>query len=430
MRKARRCPLASVASILIALASVTVAGKTGFVSSRGGRSQAPPKLASTRLGTSGRRDAVRAHGRPLVLPVERAEILHKQAKRPRKQELLLSWGMWALLTVGGMGATSLAASAYSVGLGGAWSHFLADPTLGGWVFAVPAAVLFGTLSQGFQVWQWSLAGGLGAAAVKAVGAREPAVAFGEQSDLQARVAALGARAGLPPGCPRVFVVPTQEPNAFAAGLTPHDSAVAVTEGLLSANLSSDELDAVLAHEIGHIYNGDCASGMQIAVMVAGFSTLLSFGFDLMDSCSKRSSSSSDDDEGGGVVVAAGMIFAGALLYSLGYLLQSWHSRRREFVADEAAVALTGTGALADALAKIEQASWDTEKGRALAERKPEFSHMYISSHTDRKSGLFGFISNLLKSHPQTRERKQAISQTLQKVRPSVVLPEPQSTVGL
>merc|ERR1712048_958902 len=125
-----------------------------------------------------------------------------------------------------------------------------------------------------------------------------------------------------------------------------------------------------------------------------------------------------------------MVAAGSLLYPLGYLLQRWHSRRREFVADEAAVALTGTGALADALAKIEQAKWDTQSGKALAERKPEFSHMYISSHSDHNSGFFGFISKLLKSHPPTRERKQAIGQTLQKVRNSFKLPEPQSTVGL
>merc|ERR1712039_444349 len=129
-------------------------------------------------------------------------------------------------------------------------------------------------------------------------------------------------------------------------------------------------------------------------MVAGFSTLLSWGRELLDS---RSRSSSDKDKS---------------------------------VADEAAVALTGTGALADALSKIEQASWDTQSGSALAEKNPEFSHMYISSHSDRKSGFFGFISKLLKSHPQTHERKKAIDQTLQKVTPSCELPEPQSTVGL
>merc|ERR1712187_7943 len=137
------------------------------------------------------------------------------------------------------------------------------------------------------------------------------------------------------GCPRVFVVPTQEPNAFSAGLTPDDSAVAVTEGLLNANLSSDELDAVLAHEIGHIYNGDCASGMQIAIMVAGFSTLLSFGRSLLDSRDSSTSSSSknnsDDDEDNSKALAVAMICAGTLLSSLGCLLRLWHSRRREFV---------------------------------------------------------------------------------------------------
>jgi len=437
MRKARRCTLASVALILFALAGITGIGKTGFVSYhpslRPSAIQAPSKLLATHGRISGHTlDTVSDHGKSHVLPTERAEILQKQAMRPRGQELLLSWFMWALLTVLGMGAASLAMSAYSFGLNGAWSHFLADPTCGGKLFAIPASVLFGTLAQGFRVWQWSLAGGLGVAAVKAFGAREPAVHLG----LEERVAALAARAGLPPGCPRVFVVPTLEPNAFAAGLTPSDSAVAVTEGLLHTNLSSDELDAVLAHEIGHILNGDCASGMQITIMVAGFSTLLSLGRSLMDGLNKsRSSSDKDKDEDEDssndlTALAVAMIFAGTLLYLLGYLLQLWHSRRREFVADEAAVALTGTGALADALAKIEQASWDTQSGKALAERKPEFSHMYISSHSDRESGFFGFISDLLKSHPQTHERKQAIGQTLQKVRPSFELPEPQSIVGV
>merc|ERR1711879_811836 len=148
-------------------------------------------------------------------------------------------------------------------------------------------------------------------------------------------------------------------------------------------------------------------------MVAGFSYLWSFGSDLLRD--SRSSSSSDKDEDDGKGLAVAMIFAGTLLYSLGYLLQSWHSRRREFAADEAAVALTGTGALASALAKIDQASWETQSGRALAEEKPQFAHLYISSHSDRKSGFFGFISNLLRSHPQRHEREQAIGQTLQKV---------------
>jgi len=93
------------------------------------------------------------------------------------------------------------------------------------------------------------------------------------------------------------------------------------------------------------------------------------------------------------------------------------------------VALTGTGALAGALAKIEQASWATQSGRALAEEKPEFSHLYISSHSDRNSGFFGLVSNLLRSHPQTYEREEAIRQTLQKVGLTVdQLPETRSTV--
>jgi len=350
-------------------------------------------------------------------------------------ELVLSWGAWTLLTVFGTAAASLALNTLKFGLAGAWPHFLQDPLFGGTLFAIPGAVLLGTLAQGFQVWQWTLAGGMGIAAAKAFGAREPeSWRSYVEADLKERVLALGARAGLPPGCPQVFVVPSQEPNAFAAGLTPGDSVVAVTEGLLNANLSSDELDAVLAHEVGHVLNGDCASGVQIAMMVAGFSSLMSIGVNLMDGCrSSRSSSSSEDDGDSLAALALSMAIAGALLYSLGYLLQSWHSRRREYVADEAAVALTGTDALAIALSKIERASWHTEGSeRALAEQHPQFSHLYISSHSDRKSGFFGFVSNLLRSHPKTEERKQAIGQTLQKVMKvnlvADVLPEPQSTM--
>lgn len=418
MRKSCSCTLSAVALVLVAHANITGISKMGFAN-----------MSSKLMSTHG--NQVRGHGKSEratalegvsnVLPAPRAEILQKQANRPHVQELFLCWGAWALLTVLGAGATSLAFNAYHFGIAGAWSHFLADPTCGGLMFAIPVAVLCGTLRQGFQVWRWSLAGGLGVAAAKAFGARDPAM------DLKERVAALGARAGLPSGCPRVFVVPTPEPNAFAAGHTPDDSVVAVTTGLLNTtNLSSDELDAVLAHEIGHISNGDCASGKQIAVMVAGFSSLLSIGVYLMDSTSR---SSKNDKKDNSATFAVAIIFAGALLYSLGYLLQSWHSRRREFVADEAAVALTGTGALAGALAKIEQASWATQSGRALAEEKPEFSHLYISSHSDRNSGFFGLVSNLLRSHPQTYEREEAIRQTLQKVGLTVdQLPETRSTV--
>mmetsp|Transcript_88371 Transcript_88371/g.189787 ORF Transcript_88371/g.189787 Transcript_88371/m.189787 type:complete len:447 (-) Transcript_88371:83-1423(-) len=427
MRKAGTYALTSVALILAALASSTGTGTLGFVGQRSGRVQAPSKFVLAHSGMRFQKKSQQAAPSKMISDVlqgPRAEILRKQARRPHKQELLFSWGVYALLTVLGTVVASLALHTQSFGLHGAWSHFLADPTHRGVLLAIPAVVLLGTLWQGFQVWRWNLAGGLGVAAAKAFGAHQ---ASKFQPLLEERVAALGARAGLPPGCPRVFVVPTQEPNAFAAGLTPENSVVAVTEGLLNEDLTSDELDAVLAHEIGHIFNGDCASGMQIAVMVAGFSSLLSLGVRFMDAVGRESSSDKDSDDNSAVVLALAMVLAGSLLYSFGYVLQAWHSRRREFVADEAAVALTGTNALASALAKIDQAAWKTKSGRALVEQKPQFSHLYISSHSDHTSGFFRFVSNLLRFHPRTKERKRAIGQTLQTVAPA--LPQPRSTVG-
>eukprot|EP00931_Biecheleriopsis_adriatica_P092510 TRINITY_DN6631_c0_g1_i1.p1 TRINITY_DN6631_c0_g1~~TRINITY_DN6631_c0_g1_i1.p1 ORF type:complete len:462 (+),score=73.62 TRINITY_DN6631_c0_g1_i1:89-1474(+) len=443
MRKSRSCPLTSIALLLSMLLSSSGIRKMGFVSPGRGRDHVPSQLASAPSRKRGQTIRVRGHvksqqGLPSwtasnELPAPRAEILEKQAARPRSTEMLLSWSIWVVLAVIGTAAASLALNAYSFGFNGAWSQFLAQPFGSKLLLGIPAAILFGSCLQGWEIYQWSLAGGVGIAAAKAFGARKPQPSSDGGWELHERVSALGARAGLPPGCPRVFVVPSEEPNAFAAGIAHDDSVVAVTEGLLkNANLTSDELDAVLAHEIGHIRNGDCASGIQIGIMVAGFSSLMSIGADLLNHTGSRSTSSSDSDSEDNSAEALGfaMVLAGALLYSLGYLLQAWHSRRREFVADEAAVAITGTDALASALAKIEQLG-SQRSGKALAEQKPQFAHLYISSHSS-KDGFWGFVSSLLSRHPKTQERKRAINRTVEKVELDFNsgLPEPRSTKGL
>lgn len=339
----------------------------------------------------------------------------------------MSWLVWLVLGFSAVPLTSAIFYAFkgmlSVGLDlrllspDLWasigSHFVQDPFLGGTAWGALAAIAVGSLMQHVQMSKWAGAvGGVGVAAVKALGGKPAA------GPLADRVARLGSRAGLPNGGPRAYVVPVSEANAFAAGSGAKDSVVAVTDGLLNAGLTDPELDAVLAHEIGHIRNGDTSAGMQVAVMIAGFSYLLSFSMRLLEGAvegSRRPSRSDDDDEDGGglVVLALAAVLAGSVLFGLGTLLQRWVSRRHEFDADEAAVAITGSGALSGALAKIE-ARGAVGDQRTLVEKQPQFAHLYIASH--RKNGIIGSIGRLFQSHPSMDERRDAIERTLDRAR--------------
>jgi heat shock protein HtpX len=163
-------------------------------------------------------------------------------------------------------------------------------------------------------------------------------------ELHAAVDRLCMTAGLPK--PRVALIPTDMPNAFATGRSRRHAAVAVTEGLLN-RLEPRELEGVLAHELSHIRNRDVVV-MTVAsffAMVAGlitrmfFWTGLGFGGD-------------DDDRDSGVVVLIA-IAVSILVYVLSYVLIRALSRYREFAADRGAAVITkAPSQLASALLKI------------------------------------------------------------------------------
>jgi len=342
-------------------------------------------------------------------------VLEKQMKRPVQVEMLFSWIIWCSMIAFGTAAVSLGIRVYFVGFACAWPLFSADPFMGHSLLAIPGAIIVGSSWQALQIMWWSLSGGMGASVARAFGARKVNWNDIQHQSLLKRVSILGARAGLPDGCPELYIAPNREANAFAAGFSPRDSVVAVTEGLLEdASLTREEMDAVLAHEIGHIRNGDCRSGIQLGIMVAGFSSLLSMGIHSLDFFSRSGSSSSSkkNDNTPFWMVGIGMVCAGGLLYLMGYLLQSWHSRRCEFAADEAAVALTGSDALGSALAKIERTSADDTSSMTLPERKPQFAHLCITNHN---KGFFEYLSGLLRSHPHTEDRRAAIRRTLRHI---------------
>lgn len=167
-------------------------------------------------------------------------------------------------------------------------------------------------------------------ALKSSGARP---ATREQAPrLYASVERLAARGHLP--MPKVYVIPQAAPNAFATGRNPRHAAVAATEGLLQL-MSDDELDGVIAHELGHVRNYDILTA-SIAATLAGAITwmahmaqwaLIFGGF-----------GSRDNDRGGGVIGALAMIILAPLA---AVIVQLAISRQREYAADASSAHLVG-----------------------------------------------------------------------------------------
>lgn len=201
-------------------------------------------------------------------------------------------------------------------------------------------------------------------------------------EIHAVVRDLAGRARIP--VPRLFVMPGEQPNAFAAGRNPEHAAIASTEGLLTT-LPLEQVEGVLAHEIAHIKNRDILVS-SIAAMIAGVVSAianvlqLSFLFGAED----------EDNPLGLLGSLAAMILAplGATLLQLGV------SRQREYLADATAAQLLGTAApLADALESIEHA-----QAPAL-QINPVTAPMYIANPL---SG--GQMSSLFSTHPPVTER--------------------------
>ena len=199
------------------------------------------------------------------------------------------------------------------------------------------------------------------------------------------VAALAERAGLP--MPAVYVLASEQPNAFATGRNPENSAVAVTQGILQA-LSRDELAGVIAHELAHIKNRDTLT-MTVTATMAGAIAML--GNMLMFS---SMFGGRDDNRGGGLAALLAMIFAPIAAG----MVQMAISRTREYEADRLGAEISGQPlALAGALAKIARAA-----GRVVnipAERNPASASMFIINprHALRMDRLFA-------THPPTEER--------------------------
>ncbi len=203
--------------------------------------------------------------------------------------------------------------------------------------------------------------------------------------LYATVHELAMRAGLP--MPKLYLIPSMQPNAFATGRNPEHGVVAVTEGIMQL-LSERELRGVLAHELAHIKNRDILVS-TIAAAVAG---AISFIGNMLQ-WTAIFGGSSDDDAPNPIAALVLAIVApiGATLVQLGI------SRSREYLADETGARICGDPeALASALEKLERASYVVPAATAT----PATASLFI---VNPFSGTRGFVS-LFSTHPPMDER--------------------------
>lgn len=196
--------------------------------------------------------------------------------------------------------------------------------------------------------------------------------------------------------PRLYVVDSMQPNAFATGRNPENAVICVTKGLLE-KLDYYELEGVVAHELAHIKNYDIMVSAVVSVMV-GFVVMLSDMFLRVTFRSRRSND--DDSKANAVLMIIGLIF---LIISplVSQLIQLAVSRRREYLADATAISFTrNPDGLISALLKI--SGDDTE----LENASNSSAHMFIV--TPLKNKRKTDRSSLFSTHPAIEERVEAL----------------------
>ncbi|HKD81666.1 MAG TPA: zinc metalloprotease HtpX [Candidatus Angelobacter sp.] len=191
---------------------------------------------------------------------------------------------------------------------------------------------------------------------------------------------LTQKAGLP--MPKLFVIPTDSPNAFATGRNPRHASVAVTQGILQL-LDDEELEGVLAHELGHVRNRDILTSSIAATLAGAISILARMGFWFGLGGDGR-----DRDRSGGIL----MILLAPLA---AMLIQLWVSRTREYEADATGAHITHNPyALARALQKL-----DAYSKRMPMVATPSTAHLFIVA-----PAIGASLANLFSTHPPIYKR--------------------------
>jgi heat shock protein HtpX len=219
--------------------------------------------------------------------------------------------------------------------------------------------------------------------IKTMGAK--IVSESEAPELHELISRLCSMADLPK--PRIAIVRTNIPNAFATGRNQKNAVVAVTTGLMQ-QLNSSELEAVLAHELTHVKNRDA-----MVLTIASFISTLAYYFMLFGGGGRR-----DRDSGNAILI----FLASIIVYAASYLLIMALSRYREFAADRGAAVITGQPSqLASALRKI---SGVMTKIPSEDLRKVEGANAFFIIPAVSKSSIF----NLFSTHPPLEARIAAL----------------------
>ena len=257
--------------------------------------------------------------------------------------------------------------------------------LGGAVGGKGGALLMFFVSLGMNFFSYWFSDSI---VLKMYGARS--LTESEAPELYRLVAELAARAGLP--MPKVCLIESQTPNAFATGRSPAHAAVVVTRGIVGV-LSREELAGVLAHELSHIKHRDTLISTIAAAMGSAISMLAYMA--QWGALFGRS----DDDEGAGGIV--GTLVAVLVAPLAATLIQLAISRSREYDADKAGGEICGNPRyLARALEKISAAAQSLPPMRE-AEARPATSNLFIINPL---AGSRQAFMSLFSTHPATAER--------------------------
>ncbi|MBP2627375.1 MAG: protease htpX [Firmicutes bacterium] len=209
-------------------------------------------------------------------------------------------------------------------------------------------------------------------------------------DLFKMVANLAHRGNLP--MPRIYIIDTDVPNAFATGRSPQYGVVAVTTGIMNT-LNADELAGVIAHELAHIKNRDTL----ISTIVASIAGVITWVANMAQWSAFLGMGNRDNDEESGSNII-GTLFTIILAPLAATLIQLGISRSREYLADQTGGIISNNPlALASALEKIDYYA----KYQVLPSSTPSTSHLFIINPL---SGTGDWMMSLFSTHPTTTDR--------------------------
>ncbi len=210
--------------------------------------------------------------------------------------------------------------------------------------------------------------------------RAQEVSQAQAPELYGMIDRLRQQVGLP--MPRVYVIPSDQPNAFATGRNPAHAAVAVTNGIVRM-LNPDELEGVLAHELAHVKNRDILTSSVAATIAAAITLLARFGLFFGGGRNR-----------GNLISTLLMLFLAPLA---AVIIQMAISRSREFVADRDGARICGKPqALASALGRLQSAAV-----RIPMDAAPGTAHLFIINPF---AGAMSGLRTLFSTHPPTEER--------------------------